>query len=114
MSKCVTVGDSIDMNLRQGAEHDQIFVPGCWRCPKCKFVLNQFTISASSGNVSVRDEPGEKCPNCDSPLWRVSWREDAMEMADRCEEQLARALKAENEATVLRARVAELERGSHR
>lgn len=76
---------------------DQVFVPGTWRCPKCKFVLHQFNLNANDGSVTTRDEPGDKCPNDGSPLWRVTWREDAMELAERCAEQVQRAVKAEAE-----------------
>lgn len=56
-----------------------VFVPGEWRCPKCAFRLSQFTLFAESGGVGRRDDPGEKCPNCTTPLWRVSALEDRNE-----------------------------------
>lgn len=73
----------------------QLYVPGRWRCPKCKFGLMQMKLRASDGAVGVRDDPGEKCPNCDTPLWRVTEREAGDELAERCQEYLQRAVKAE-------------------
>lgn len=79
-----------------GEQHatGEVYVPGQWRCPKCKFVLNQFNLNANDGSVTTRDEVGDKCPNCDKPLWRVTWKEDAMEMAER----LATEFQARREA----------------
>ena len=65
-------------------------VPGVWKCPKCKFTLTQRSLNANTGAVSVRDTPGEKCPNCDTPLWRHTWRDEAGELATLLEAELAR------------------------
>jgi hypothetical protein len=86
---------------------DQVFVPGQWRCPKCKFVLSQMNLNASDGAVTARDDAGDNCPNCDKPLWRVTWKDDAMEMAARCEEQMTRAVNAESEIQRLRIAMAQ-------
>lgn len=67
-----------------------VYVPGAWRCAKCKFVLIQSHLNARDGSITARDDPGDKCPNCDSPLWRVTWRQDAEDMAKRLEEFLER------------------------
>lgn len=64
-------------------------VPGVWRCPKCKFTLTQRSLNANTGAVSVRDTPGEKCPNCDTSLWRHTWRDEAGELATLLEAELA-------------------------
>jgi hypothetical protein len=73
----------------------KLYVPGRWRCPKCNFGLSQFKLRASDGAIGVSDTPGEKCPNCDTPLWRVTEREAGDELAERCQEQMLRATKAE-------------------
>lgn len=65
---------------------DLIYVPGLWRCPKCKFELVQATLNAIDGTVSARDAPGEKCPNCQSPLWRVTERAARQEAQRLCDE----------------------------
>lgn len=66
----------------------QIFVPGTWCCQKCKFTLVQSNLNAIDGSVTARDEPGDKCPNCNGPLWRVTWKQEASEMMDRATEQM--------------------------
>lgn len=63
-----------------------VYVPGLWRCAKCDFTLLQSNLNALDGTVTARDTPGDKCPNCNSPLWRVSERDahkDAMDTAER-------------------------------
>lgn len=78
------------------AEH-LIYVPGVWCCAKCQFTLVQSNLNAADGSVTARDEPGDKCPNCDCPLWRVSWQQQAKEMGDRAEQEILRS-KALDEA----------------
>ncbi|MFG1260090.1 hypothetical protein V5F79_22440 [Xanthobacter flavus] len=72
-----------------------VYVPGLWKCPKCKFSLVQANLNARDGSVTARDQPGDRCPNCASPLWRVSERDAGNEMVDRAEEYLSRATAAE-------------------
>lgn len=57
----------------------KVYVPGQWRCPKCEFRLTQSNLYAATGTVGPRDQPGDKCPNCDTPLWRVSAMDDRNE-----------------------------------
>jgi uncharacterized Zn finger protein (UPF0148 family) len=76
----------------------QVYVPGSWHCPKCKFTLLQSNLNAQDGTVTARDTPGDKCPNCNSPLWRCSWKNDAFEMQERAVEQMERAKDAESRA----------------
>lgn len=68
-----------------------VYVPGIWRCALCKFVLCQSNLNASDGTITARDEPGEKCPNDGSPLWRVTWKQQAEELDQRCEEAIVEA-----------------------
>lgn len=72
-----------------------VYVPGLWKCAKCNFNLVQANLHAHTGQVSARNEPGDKCPNCDVPLWRVTERQAGNDMADRAEEQMHRAVNAE-------------------
>lgn len=76
----------------------QVYVCGSWRCPKCHFILQQMVLDAHSGEVAAQDDPGEPCPNCASPLWRVTWRQEAEEMMKRVEETAGRA--AARDATI--------------
>lgn len=86
-----------------------VYAPGRWKCAKCNFTLQQANLNARDGTVTARDKAGDECPNCASPLWRVSWKTEAQENMDIAEAQWARAVAAESELTALRARVAELE-----
>lgn len=76
--------------VSHAVSHD-VFVPGTWCCPKCHFVLVQSNLNADDGSVTVRDQPGSKCPNCDSPLWRITWRKQAKEMGERAEQEILRS-----------------------
>ncbi|MGJ5163208.1 hypothetical protein [Bradyrhizobium sp. HKCCYLR1051] len=66
-----------------------VYIPGVWRCPKCSFSLLQSNLNAADGSVTARDEPGDTCPNCNGPLWRVTWKEHAEDLAIRCEQLAA-------------------------
>lgn len=62
-----------------------VHVPGLWRCAKCDFTLVQRNLNSGDGSVTARDAPGDRCPNCDAPLWRVTWKQQAEELEERCE-----------------------------
>jgi hypothetical protein len=83
-----------------------IYLPGVWRCAKCNFRLIQSNLNALDGTITARDEPGEKCRNDGSPMWRVTYRDDIAEAYDRWEEQVNRAVEAERKLAALRARAA--------
>lgn len=72
-----------------------IYVPGHWRCAKCNFRLVQQTLYAGNGAIGPHDAPGEKCPNCNGPLWRVSAMEDRNEAYKTANDMFERAHKAE-------------------
>src|SRR6185312_9883219 len=74
----------------------QVYVPGVWRCAKCDFRLIQSNLNASDGTVTARDTPGDKCPNCHSPLWRVTERQERIEAMTLAETGFIRAGKAED------------------
>ena len=78
-----------------------VYVPGQWRCAKCKFTLIQANLNANGGTVTARDQPGDKCPNCDSPLWRVTERDAGNEMIDRAEEAFEAKRAAETRSAAL-------------
>ena len=56
-----------------------VYVPGLWKCAACNFHLIQSNLNMGDASITARDTPGDKCPNCNSPLWRVSEREDRKE-----------------------------------
>lgn len=99
LARSILSSASTDKVRELGAEvarlEKQVYVPGLWRCPKCNFQLVQANLHAATGTVSARDEPGDKCPNCNRPLWRTTERQARKEMELRCEEQMTRAEKAE-------------------
>lgn len=85
------------------------YVPGVWQCAKCDFRLVQSNLNALDGTVTANDKPGEKCPNCDVPLWRVSWKQDAIEATNRMgqyfdETQALKAQLAERDGQLLALR----------
>lgn len=63
-----------------------IHMPGVWRCAKCKFQLHSMTMNMAAGTIGARDEPGEKCPNDGSPLWRITWKDAYNEFYDEAAE----------------------------
>lgn len=73
----------------------KVYQPGVFKCPKCNFQLVQKTLNAHSGNVTSRDDVGEKCPNDGSPMWRVSYQEDNAEAWKWGEAQFDRVQAAE-------------------
>lgn len=85
-----------------------VYVPGLWRCAKCEFNLIQATMNASSGTVTARNTPGAKCPNCESPLWRVTEREAGNKLIDEAYETSDRIKELEAENAKLKKRVEEL------
>ncbi|MGX1096559.1 hypothetical protein [Amorphus sp. MBR-141] len=91
--------------VEQAAPRD-IYVPGVWQCPKCVFRLVQSNLNARDGTVTPRDNPGDKCPNCNSSLWRVSWKDEAKEAYQIAENQMTRALEAEAALAEARATIA--------
>lgn len=59
-----------------------VYVPGLWRCAKCEFQLIQANLTVGDGKVTARNDPGDRCPNCNAPLWRVTEREAGNRLID--------------------------------
>lgn len=89
-------------------DHFSKYVPGVWRCAKCEFRLIQSNLNSADGTVTARDTPGELCPNCDTPLWRVTWKDEATEAYAIAENQLERALAAERRISELQKQLGDL------
>jgi len=79
-----------------------VYVPGMWACPKCKFSLVSASMNSLTGQVSANNEPGHKCPNCKTPLWRVTERDAGNQMVDRAEQAFAELQQAKAEHAQLR------------
>lgn len=61
-----------------------VYVPGQWRCAKCKYVGIHAVICATSGAIGVKaNTKTEQCPNGCGPLWRVTERQVGKELCDR-------------------------------
>lgn len=69
-----------------------IYCPGVLRCAKCDFRLIK-TILTPAG-AFANEEP-DSCPNCDAPMWRVTWQDEAKDAYKTAESQMNRALEAE-------------------
>lgn len=80
-----------------------VYSPGVWRCPKCGFRLIQANLNANTGTVTARNEAGDKCPNCGSPLWRVTERQERVEAVEMAEQQFLRADAAEKALAAIHA-----------
>lgn len=71
-----------------------VFVPGVLRCAKCEFRLVKTTLNIANGTASANNEP-DTCPNCNVPMWRLSWEDEAREAYKVAESQMDRAIAAE-------------------
>ena len=69
-----------------------IYCPGVLRCAKCDFRLIKTTLTPNG--ASVNEEP-DTCPNCNVPMWRVTWQDEAKDAYKTAESQMDRALEAE-------------------
>lgn len=69
-------------------DEQRIFIPGRWRCAKCNFSLSTMSLNMGDGTVTMKDVPGEKCPNDGSPMWRVSYREAYEEMCNEANSEM--------------------------
>lgn len=67
-------------------------VPGVLKCVKCDFRLIKTTLTPSG---AYADEKPDTCPNCDVPMWKVTWKDEAQEAYKVAESQMKRALEAE-------------------
>jgi len=73
-----------------------VYVPGVWRCAKCKLNLVSTEMHATTGAFRANNSPQE-CPNGCGPLWRKTEREAGNELVDRLDGLTDRATAAEAE-----------------
>lgn len=59
-----------------------VYVPGLFKCEKCKFSLISTTLNVSTGQACANNV-SESCPNGCGPLRRVTEREAGNESVDR-------------------------------
>lgn len=68
-----------------------IFVPGLFRCTECGFVLSKATINAQTMEVGLSDANlvTETCPNDQTMMVKMTWKEHAIGLAERLEREFA-------------------------
>ncbi len=59
-----------------------VYVPGVWRCAKCKLVLISTNLHADSGLMSPDNSP-QQCANGCGPMWRKTERDAGNELIDQ-------------------------------
>ena len=86
----------------------QVYVPGLWKCAKCKCTVVSTLLDANSGRFAANHEP-QQCPNDCGPMWRVTEREGGNNVADALDRMLERAEAAESTIATANTRIAEVE-----
>lgn len=81
-----------------------IYCPGVLCCAKCGFRLTK-TVLTPDG--AFCDESPDTCPNCNVPMWKITWSDEAHQAYKVAESQMDRAIEAEK---ALAAQSAEIER----
>lgn len=76
-----------------------VYVPGLWRCAKCKCETVCTNLHVQDGSFSANNEPQE-CPNNCGPMWRVTERDAGNRLIDRIPEITAKARKAALEEAI--------------
>jgi hypothetical protein len=68
------------------------FMPGCFRCPTCGFVLSKTCINSNLEIMGTReqDRESEPCPNDGTMLVHVTYREQLEVYAARLKEEFER------------------------
>lgn len=70
----------------------KLLAPGVLRCAKCDFRLIKTTLTPAG---AFANNTPDTCPNCNVPMWRISWEDEAKEAFRVAESQMNRALEAE-------------------
>lgn len=68
------------------------FMPGCFRCPKCGFILTTACINSNLEVIGTReqDRESEPCPNDGTLMVHVTYREQLAVYAERLKEEVDR------------------------
>ena len=83
-------GEALALELKR--MHGLIYCPGVLRCAKCDFRLIKTKLTPTG--AFANEEP-DSCPNCNVPMWRVTWKDEAHDAYKTAESQMDRALEAE-------------------
>jgi len=81
-----------DEEIKEALEtlRKEAIVPGCFKCAKCNFVLLQRTLNMGDGTVGANRAP-TNCPNCDTPMWPMTWKQNSEELSYSLQTHLDRA-----------------------
>lgn len=83
------------------------WIKGQWQCPTCKFTLSKNVLSVRDGNVYANAEPfNEICPNDGAIMRPLTYKDSYHDICKCCEQQVERAVKAEQQNTSLLAQIA--------
>lgn len=88
------------------------YMPGCWRCPKCQFILTKTTMALNLGALvtTPEDRQSEQCPNDATWMVPVTYRESLEQYSDRLKEEFDRIDGLTAELSTLRARAEAVEK----
>ncbi|GGD87345.1 hypothetical protein GCM10011390_02570 [Aureimonas endophytica] len=96
----------VDAMVRIRRLEDDVCVPGLRRCPRCG-AEQRFEATGPDGPVPVETGESVDCPNCTTPMWRVSERSERERLeallAERPSKGRVRRLLVSAFATGLRA-----------
>lgn len=87
---------------------EQVYVPGVWKCAKCKMELVASILAVSSSSIHADNRPQE-CPNNCGPMWRITERDQRKEAQALHEKEFMRAQAAETREREAYERAAQLE-----
>lgn len=84
------------------------FVPGAWYCPKCGFENYRRILHVRDGGVSAdKTITDSACPNDGELMLQLTWKKHAEGLAKVCENQIARAVNAEETIDALNVKLKE-------
>lgn len=83
------------------------WIKGQWKCHQCNFVLSKNVLSVRDGNIYANAEPfNEVCPNDGQAMKPLTYKESYEDICKCCEQQVERAVKAEQQNQSLIAQIA--------
>lgn len=83
------------------------YIPGILKCKKCEFVLHSNAINASTGEMRASNK-SEDCPNCNVPLWRITYKDEYNEAIALHDKMFDEKEKAEQELARVRKTLEEI------
>lgn len=85
------------------------WIKGQWKCLKCSFVLSKNILSMRDGNIYANAEPfNQICPNDGTAMKPLTYKDSYLDICKCCEQQVERAVKAEQELATLQSQNTQL------